>query len=171
MARHKVFVSYHADDFPRVQDFVNRFDDVDDVFVHRGIAMPDDVVNSDNPDYVMSQIRQKFLDDSTVTLVLVGRCTWARKFVDWEVQASLRRPASGPPPNGLLAIVLDPTATQGKLPERVRLNVESGYAKFLPFPASGAQLSRWIEEAFQARRNLASRIQNPRQRKTNNSPC
>lgn len=171
MPRRKVFISYHGDDRGAVQDFISRFDDVEDQFIFRGIAMPEDIINSDDPDYIMGQIRERFLGDSTVTLVLIGRCTWARKFVDWEVQASLRRRAAGPPPNGLLAVLLDPGATRGKLPERVKKNTDSGYAKFRSYPASGQQLAGWIEDAFEARTERAELIENPRARKVNNSPC
>lgn len=125
--RRKCFVSYHAQDGDEVRDFIDDFDEGRDVLITRGITMPDDIIESDDPDYVMRQIRERFLQDSTVTIVLIGRCTWARKFVDWEVQASLRRRAQGPPPNGLLAILLDPAQTRGRLPDRVRLNTESGY--------------------------------------------
>ncbi|WP_372493341.1 TIR domain-containing protein [Janibacter melonis] len=39
----------------------------------------------------MDRIRTKYLGDSSVTIVLVGSCTWARRYVDWEVYSSLRR--------------------------------------------------------------------------------
>src|SRR4051794_29715792 len=108
--------------------------------------MPEDLVNSDDDDYVIGQIRKRFLEDSTVTIVLVGTCTWSRKFVDWEVQASLRQPANGSP-NGLIAILADPSTTQGRLPDRVKLNYDSGYCQFYPYPRSGANLSTWIDGA------------------------
>ena len=117
--RHKCFISHHGDDREEVLDFIDEFDEGRDVLITRSITMPDDIINSDDDDYVMRQIRERFLEDSSVTIVMIGNCTWARKFVDWEVQASLRRKAEGPPPNGLLAVLLDPTATQGKLPTRV----------------------------------------------------
>ena len=44
--------------------------------------MEDDVIDSNNTDYVMQRIRQLYLQDSTVTLVLIGKCTWARRFGD-----------------------------------------------------------------------------------------
>jgi hypothetical protein len=83
----------------------------------------------------MSEIRRKFLVHSTVTIVLVGRCTWARRFVDWEIQSSLRQPATGLP-NGLLGILVDPNATTGTPPDRLRRNMDSGYAKWWKYPSS-----------------------------------
>ena len=168
--RHKCFLSYHHADQRRVDDFIATFDAKHDVFITRGITMPDDVIRSEDPTYVMRRIRELFLGDSTVTIVLVGECTWARKFVDWEVQASLRQPADGLP-NGMLAVLLSKTKTSGHLPERVELNTVAGYAAFYRYPSSAAELSGWIEDAFQARRSRASRIRNPRDRRRINSSC
>ena len=39
----------------------------------------------------MDRIRDYYLTDSSVTIVLVGACTWARKYIDWEVYSTLRR--------------------------------------------------------------------------------
>lgn len=168
--RHKCFLSYHHDDQDAVDDFIETFDEDRDVFIIRGITMPDDVIDSEDTNYVMRRIRQLYLKDSTVTIVLVGKCTWARKFVDWEVQASLRRPADGLP-SGLLAILLDKNATSGHLPDRVKLNTDSGYAEFHGYPPRAASLSSWIDDAFKARTTEASLILNSRDRRRNNSSC
>jgi hypothetical protein len=168
--RHKCFLSYHHADQQAVDAFIATFDDKHDVLITRGIAMPDDVIDSEDPDYVMRRIRTLYLKDSTVTVVLVGACTWARKYVDWEVQASLRQPKDGLP-NGLLAVLLDKKATEGRLPDRVKANVESGYARFAPYPKSAAVLWSWIDDAFDARTARASKIKNPRDQKKHNSPC
>jgi hypothetical protein len=170
MARHKCFVSYHSADEGVLQRFKRDFDDTQDAFIFRGQAMPEDLVNSNNDDYVIGEIRRRFLEDSSVTVVLAGRCTWSRKFVDWEIQASLRQPADGSP-NGLLAILADPTATEGRLPERVKLNYDSGYCRFYPYPQSDWQLTSWIDDAYNARTSRASLIQNPRARKQYDDPC
>jgi hypothetical protein len=132
--------------------------------------MPEDVINSENPEYIMSQIRTRFLQDSSVTMLLVGKCTWSRRFVDWELQSSLRQPADGKP-NGLLAVLLDPTATSEKLPERASINVLSGYAKFYKHPRSADSLEQWIEDAYQARASRANMIKNPRERMRYNKSC
>jgi hypothetical protein len=96
-----------------------------------------------------------------------------RKFVDWEVQASLRQPADGLP-NGLLAIVLDPNLRANPaptLPERVKLNVDGGYAHYKWFPSNGAQLAQWTEDAYGARTTGANLITNPRARKASDDWC
>lgn len=168
--RHKCFVSYHHADQAAVQRFIAEFDQGEDIFIARGITMPEDVIDSQDPDYVMSRIRELFLRDSTVTIVLIGRCTYARRFVDWEVQASLRQPAAGLP-NGLMAVLLDRTATEGVLPERVKLNVDSGYANYYAYPAGPVTLRTWIEKAYGKRSTDAGKIRNPRARQGWDKPC
>ena len=91
--RRKCFISYHHADQAAVNQFVRDFDHIDNSLIARGLGteMPGDVINSNNTDYVMAKIRERFLSDSTVTIVLMGRCTWARRYVDWEIQSSLRQ--------------------------------------------------------------------------------
>ena len=164
--RHKCFISYHHDDQKAVDDFMAKFEGT---FIRRGLAMSDDVISSNNTDYVMQRIRELYLHDSTVTIVLIGKCTWARRFVDWEVQASLRNPKNGPSPNGLVAIQL--WKSHQALPNRVRINRISGYAKFYVYPASTTSLSKFIDEAFDARTKNADLIVNPRERFKYNKQC
>jgi len=163
--KRKCFVSYHKSDKAAVDDFIEKFGSR---FIRRGMEMTDDIINSNNTDYVMKRIRELYLDDSTVTLVLIGRCTWARRYVDWEIQASLRQPANGLP-NGLVAIQLGESYTT--LPNRVSLNVKSGYSKFYKYPKSQSGFDSMIEEAFESRTSLASKIDNPRDRFSNNRTC
>ncbi len=163
--RHKCFISYDTADKKAVDDFCDKFDGV---FIRRGLKMEDDIIDSNNTDYVMQRIRQLYLHDSTVTIVLVGKCTWARRFVDWEVQSSLRISQSAPPPNGLIAIQL--WNSYKSLPNRVNLNVESGYAKFYTYPSTTSNLSNIIDEAFRNRSN-SDLIQNPRDRFSYNRNC
>jgi len=161
----KCFISYHASDKAAVDKFLSDFKGN---FIHRGSDMDGDIINSTNTDYVMSRIRDRFLEDSTVTILLVGRCTWARKYVDWELQSSLRQPENGNP-NGLVAIQIDINAF--KLPDRAQLNRDSGYMKFYKYPVSSASLENMIEEAFNARTKHSNKIVNRRDRYTINRQC
>lgn len=54
-----------------------------------GLAYSEDIVNGDNPDYFMPQIQSKYLGDSSVTILLVGTYTHSRRYVDWELKASI----------------------------------------------------------------------------------
>ncbi len=164
--RHNCFVSYDAADKVAVDDFCSKFDDH---FIRRGLQMEEDIIDSTNTDYVMQRIRQLYLQDSTVTIVLIGRCTWARRFVDWEIQSSLRQSRNGPPPNGLIAIQLWESYTQ--LPSRLQLNVDSGYAGFYKWPSSSQTLRNIIDKACIARTENPNLIRNPRERYSYNRQC
>src|SRR5207253_16569 len=51
----------------------------------------DRAVGSDDVEYVMRRIRENYITGSSCTLVLVGRDTWGRKYVDWEIDATLQK--------------------------------------------------------------------------------
>lgn len=176
-AQHKVFVSYHHDDQDEVDAFIREFDERGDVLIARalGAGMDQEIIDSEDPDYVMRRIRELYLSDSSVTLVLIGHCTWARRFVDWEIQASLRHGESTTP-NGLLGIVLKSAKENPKAPERLSINLgtrdnDDGYASWYHYPQLGSTLTQWIEKAHLARYVRTDLIQNPRDRMKQNRTC
>lgn len=167
MGRRKVFISYHHDDEGEVQKFVEDFGD--DCFITRGV-FTDDIINSDDRDYIMQQIRKKYLSDSTVTIVMVGKCTWARKYVDWEIASTLRNDPVNKR-SGLMAVALPSIGSSGNLPARFKDNMDSGYATFWAYPSSVSVLADYIEKAFQAKTNLSDKVNNTRELRKNNSAC
>jgi len=178
--RHKVFISYHHDDQDEVEEFIETFDHERKVFIARalGVGMEQDVIDSDDTDYVMRRIRELYLKDSTVTIVLIGKCTWARRYVDWEIQASLRH-GDIVTPNGLFGIVLPSAGKNPIAPDRLKKNLPDkfgdkeypGYAQWYVYPKQKDSLSNWIEDAFQARINRVHHIANPRERYINDRKC
>lgn len=174
--RRKCFISYHHVDEVEVKRFIDTFDTLHNLFIHRILGtMNDDIVNSMDTDYVMSRIRSEYLKDSTVTIVLVGRCTWARRYIDWEIQSSLRQGAARTP-NGLLGIVLPSAVGAVKTPERLQMNRPQfvggdAYARLISYPTAGPDLFNAIEQAFQRRTIHARLIKNPRERMHNNRQC
>ncbi len=168
--RRKCFVTYHHADEKQVAEFVSRFDHKGDAFIVRRLGeMPDDIIESSETAYVMRRIRENFIRDSTVTLVLAGACTWARRYVDWEIQASLRQGANELP-NGLLGI---PLAGFKKWPERFQTNIAGvdAYAGSMAYPQTLGALQQGIEWAFARRATHASKIVNPRDRFSYNRTC
>ena len=165
--RRKCFISYHHEDLTAVDRFITRFGARN--FMKRGITLPDEVINSDDTDYVMRRVRELYVQDSTVTVVLMGECTWSRRFVDWEIQASLRRPADGLP-NGLLGILIN-HRRRPPLPPRFKLNRDSGYARYHFYPPNAGTLGEWIEDAYRARTARQNWINNPRERFRRNRRC
>jgi hypothetical protein len=177
--RHKCFISYHHDNQTEVDAFVATFDSDRDVFISRGLGteMSQDIIDSTDTAYVMRQIRELYLRDSTVTIVMLGKCTWARRYVDWELQASLHH-GDTVTPNGLLAIKLPSyPRTNGQFPNRLNLNLKQTdaqadcYARRMEYPARSDTLARAIDEAFQRRASHAHLIQNPRDRFGYNRTC
>jgi len=175
--RHKCFVSYHHDDDDDDDDDVAFLEEFGDVFIPRVLGVSDedsDLIDSADTDYVMDQIRERYLTNSSVTIVLVGKCTWARRYVDWEVYSTLRSDTKNRR-SGLVAITL-PSATDyadRQLPARVADNVDgsAGYARWKKYPASATLLSGILDEAFRARSTKTHLIDNSRARKINNSSC
>lgn len=156
ITRRKCFISYHHADGLEVEQFIQTFDHNCDVLIARGIGakMSGNIIASTNEEYIKSQIREKYLRDTSVTIVLVGRETWGRKFVDWEVGASLRNTPTASA-SGLMAITLPSVANYDDrvIPARVNDNVnrEYGYARWWKYPTSADSLGRMIEEAYAAR--------------------
>lgn len=169
--RHRCFISYHVADQAEVTQFV---DDFGDQFIGTvvGVTDDDDFVDSENTDYIMDQIRKKYLGNTTVTIVLVGACTWSRKFVDWEVYASLRR-YTDYAPSGLVAINLPSMGKVGKLPDRVADNRDGddGFARYWVYPESKRSLRSWIDIAYEARSSKSHLIDNSRARRQRNATC
>jgi MTH538 TIR-like domain (DUF1863) len=175
--RHKCFISYHADDRAEVEAFLDEFGTE---FIARtvGVTEEDDFIDSEDTDYIMDKIRTTYLGDSTVTIVLIGRCTWSRRFVDWEVYSSLRS-SKHSSVNGLLAIRLPSVANTGpNLPDRVADNVERntdnidiGYARWVAYPTNRQSLRSSIEDAHGARTRRPSTINNSRARRIRSSTC
>jgi hypothetical protein len=168
--RRKCFISYHHADQEEVDKFVRTFDHERNIFVSRGLGkeMSQDIIDSSNTDYVMRRIRELYLSDSTVTIVMLGRCTWARRYVDWELQSSLRNGATITA-NGLLGIKLPSYSNiSGSYPDRLNLNLKQNdtqsdcYARVLSYPNSSQVLIDAIESAYQRRSTHTKWINNPR---------
>jgi hypothetical protein len=171
--RHKCFVSYHVDDEDEVATFI---EDFGTVFIPTviGVTEDDDFVDSDDTDYIMDRIREEYLGNTTVTIVLVGACTWSRRFVDWEIYSSLRE-YKDYGISGLMGITLSSVANDSgkQLPPRLDDNVDGdkGYARWWKYPSSAASLRSCIDIAFNARKSKTHLIDNSRARKKYNSSC
>ena len=81
--RHRVFVSYyHRENQCYRNQFEGLFSDIHDIMISEEIGDIDPNLNTET---IRQKIRDEYLQDSTVTVVLVGVHTWQRKFVDWEI--------------------------------------------------------------------------------------
>lgn len=171
--RRKCFISHYSADKIEVDKFI---EDFSDIFIPKaiGVTNGDDFIDSDDPDYVMSRIREKYLGDSTVTICLVGQCTHSRRYIDWEIKTTLRR--GNYMPNGLLAILLPSMGKSGHLPPRIHENWDSkddtkAYALYRVYPSTGDTLKKWIDEAYNRRTTHADLIINSQDMMKYNHKC
>src|SRR5260370_22629749 len=119
-----IFVSYHhwedQDFYDKLAEVcANEFYPVAD----RSLEWP---FESENPDYIMQRIRDEYITGTSCTIVLCGRNTPWRKYVDWEIKATLDRS------HGLLGIAL-PNARRdfaGRVivPDRLFDNMQTSYS-------------------------------------------
>ncbi|MEK6645988.1 MAG: TIR domain-containing protein [Candidatus Firestonebacteria bacterium] len=173
--KRKVFISFCHRDDDKVKLFLYRWTEREKIFIPKalGVSDEDDFINSDNPEYVIAQIRKRYIQDSTVTIVLLGSCTHGRRFVDWEIKASLRQGTDNLP-NGLLGILL-PNLSSVHLPERFVDNWNKEhkdcYARYKFSPTNGTELRTWIEDAFQSRKNRFKYIKNDKEIMKYNAKC
>jgi hypothetical protein len=170
--RRKVFISHYKADRNEVDSFVSTYSGV---FIPKvlGANNNDDFINSTDTEYVMRRIRELYLQDSTVTIVLLGSCTHSRRYIDWEIKSSLRQGAYTP--NGLIGIVLPSRNNLTHLPERFQSNWNENhtncYARYWSYPSSSQQISQWIEDAHQARVERVHLINNAQSMVKYNSKC
>lgn len=175
--RHKCFISYHAEDTDEVIAFLDKFG-TEFIAKTVGVTDEDDFIDSSDTGYIMDQIRTKYLGDSSVTIVLVGKCTWARRYVDWEVYSSLRD-SKHSKVNGILAIELPSVAGSGvSLPGRVSDNLQrdannadTGYARYYKYPTRSSVLRDWIHDAYLGRTHRRDLIDNSRVRRIRSATC
>jgi hypothetical protein len=161
--KRKVFVSYHHggdqhyyDQFAR--HFAATYEAVKDNSLDRQIQ-------SDDVDYVMRQIRENYVSGSSCTIVLCGQMTPFRKYVDWEIDATLQRQ------HALIGVKLPalPIVNGGcAKPARLQDNIDSGYVVWTwweHIASNAALLPELIEKANGKPNHL---IRNNRERRLRN---
>ena len=157
--RHKVFVSYHhANDQCYKDRFETLFVKIYDTMVSKSVEEGDIDPNL-KTDTIRQKIRDEYLQDSTVTVVLIGSETWKRKHVDWEIASSIRDTEYNPR-SGLLGIVLpsyqSPNEDMSKynpytIPPRLYDNIVCGFAKIYNWSEDPFVVQSRIHEAFKRR--------------------
>lgn len=155
MDHYSILLSHIADedDMRYVAEFKNRFADI---------------VTGIKPEYEDSDPLD--LDDTQVTVVLIGEHTWRSAQIDQQLYKSLT-----PVPRGILAIILPTYDYPGlskrgahgeehlhattprdsrywahNIPRRVVENIQSGYITVRPWSEKAKDVEEWIHEAFLA---------------------
>lgn len=105
---HKCFISFKTEDEKYKKEIQNWSEDNKVDMIDKSLNTP---INSDDEDYIMRKIRQDYLSDSTVTIVLIGKHSSEdlgedeQKFIKRELQASLYN-GEGNTRSGILGVVL-----------------------------------------------------------------
>ena len=161
--RHKVFISYfHEDD----QEWKDRFIRMmGDHIVDKSVNIGDIADNRPPTEETLRQIGEEHISDATVTVALIGPRTWQRKYVDWEINATLRDTDHNPR-CGLLGILLPNHPNHGQteynrrlIPQRLADNLEQNepFAFIRHWPGQrnrkrADDVQNWIHQAFQRRK-------------------
>lgn len=156
--KHKVFISFYDEDKYYRRKFVKM---MGGTIVDKSVGYGD-ISDTVHMDTILRNIRENFIADATVTVVLIGPCTWQRKYVDWEIGSSLRDTVMNPR-CGLLGILLPNHPDHGKQtynPHRIPPRLADNSGKTNPF----ASIYEWsnnpdviqsrIHEAFNKRKKL-----------------
>jgi hypothetical protein len=173
--KRRVFISHYKGDKAEVDAFIEEFANKHKVFTPYvlGANENDDFIDSADPAYVMTQIRKKYLQDTTVTIVLVGSCTHSRRYVDWELKSSLQQGETLP--NGVMGIILPSQGNSARTPPRLKDNLTKDhidcYARFWAYPKTPEALGRFIDDAYEARTSRAKFIKNSQEMMKYNSKC
>lgn len=125
----RVFVSYHHGGD---QEYYNRLAGMMALnYVLVSDNSLDRLINSDNVDYVMRHIRENYISGTSCTIILCGLETPYRKYVDWEIDATLQKQ------HALVGLRLPTLPLQpngGTIkPARLQDNIDSGYATWGQF--------------------------------------
>jgi hypothetical protein len=145
--KRKIFVSYHhGGDQAYYDHFSRTFDDAYDIIFDNSLERQ---IDSDNTDYVIQRIRDSYVGGSSCTIVFCGAETPWRKYVDWEIKATLDVQ------HGLVGVnlPLNRQNTNGRytVPDRLYDNIQSGFAVWtgwVNFTQNAANVKSLIEQAI-----------------------
>ena len=156
--RHKAFISYQHDRDQQYKDWLleTMSDDIVDTSVRDG-DIDDRLATED----IWENIRDEFIADATAMIVLIGRDTWSRKYVDWEIGSALNKSKDNSR-CGVLGIILPDHPDYGKkrcnpnlLPSRLAANIEGDdpYVRLYDWPGDGSLsvIRDWVHIAFERR--------------------
>lgn len=88
LVRHKVFISYHHANDQWAKDRLIELNKQYDIFIDCSVDTGD-IPDTWDDQHIRTEIRDNYLRDSTVTILLVGVETRNRKHIDWELYSSM----------------------------------------------------------------------------------
>jgi len=88
MAMHKVFISYHHRNDQGYKESLLEWNRNNNIFIDASVDTRD-IDENLSDESIRQIIRDEYLKDSSVTILLVGSETKNRKHVDWEIYSSM----------------------------------------------------------------------------------
>lgn len=85
---HKVFINYHHRLDQDYKNYLVHMGDKHGIFLDRSVDTGD-ISDDLSDESIRMKVRDEYLRDSTVTILLVGLETKRRKHVDWEIYSSM----------------------------------------------------------------------------------
>lgn len=85
---HKVFISYHHNNDQWYKDHLVKFAEENQIFIDESVDTGD-ISDDLSDESIRKKIRDEYLRESTVTIVLIGTETRRRKHIDWEIHSSM----------------------------------------------------------------------------------
>lgn len=173
---YKIFVSYDHENDQKYRDEFERIIACSEISTVDSAPITDisDITDTKNidsdvdngadvnaaADAIRQKIRDEILQDSVVTVVLVGKDTWKKKHIDLEIEASISQTESNPR-SGLLGILL-PTHSDlennqysyDTIPPRLHKNIQNGFAKMYPFDINLLVIHNSVHEAFERTKSV-----------------
>ncbi len=151
---HRVFISYHhANDQSYRNIFQFRFGNRYGAVIPNAVGM-NDIEPNLPAETIRRRIRDDYLRDTSVTVVLIGHQTWQRKHVDWEISSSIRNTALNPR-SGLLGLLLPARDDHGSgqfdpgtVPPRLYGNAACGYAVMADWTEDPEELQALVHQAW-----------------------
>ena len=130
MDKHKTFISFHSED-EWAKNYLEQLNEYGDYFVNKSVQEGD--IDDNLPDEKIRQIiRDDFLRDTTVTVLLVGEKTKTRKFIDWELHASMIDTDKNPK-SGIVCINLPSICQTVRAPSDREKLIVSPYSNWVSF--------------------------------------
>lgn len=123
------------------------------------------MIDSRSPDYILRKIREDYISGTSCTVVLCGIETPWRKYVDWEIEATLQKQ------HALLGIKLPTLAVINdgcSKPARLQDNIFSGYAHWVWWEDIVSNANALDAAVIEARSRSKSLIRNDRERRLRN---
>jgi hypothetical protein len=159
-SRHNVFISYHhKNDEAYKVEFERLFSGIYDILETKAVT-DGDIDPYLKTETIRQKIRDEFIRNSSVTVVLIGSETWKRKHVDWEISSSIRDTQLNSR-TGLLGIIL-PTYprnditkyNRGTIPPRLYDNIDCNFATIHNWSNDSHEVQEWIHQAFLRRKQI-----------------